>query len=263
MDNIVKRIFRPMIIKYGRKIEEQKFSRPPIFIVACPRSGTTMLLSILSAHPHIFTINRQTYAFDKWAENSPVPIRLDRLYRELIVNKIKKSAVRWCEKTPKHLESSDKIMEFLPDAKIVCLVRDGRDVATSKHPKHNSNDNKYWVSPSRWAKYAEMAISLAGSENFKIIRYEDIIHDFEKSMKQVLEFIGEDYTEEMDKWFENKTFSRSKHLEGRVKELHSNSIGRWQKNEHRERTRLFMENPKAVEYLRKLGYSIENNDNKS
>ncbi|MFO7888804.1 MAG: hypothetical protein R6V04_00535 [bacterium] len=50
MDNTLKKITRSLIICTGKKIEKKHFSKPSIFIVACSRSGTTMLLSIFSAH---------------------------------------------------------------------------------------------------------------------------------------------------------------------------------------------------------------------
>src|SRR6056297_4224217 len=97
-NNVFKKIISPLIISLGEKIEKNNFSKPPILIVACPRSGTTMLLSILSAHPHIHAIKRQTYTFDKWENGGqPKPLRMDRLYRELIIQKIPDSAERWLE----------------------------------------------------------------------------------------------------------------------------------------------------------------------
>ncbi|MBU1635903.1 sulfotransferase, partial [bacterium] len=96
MENGIKRLIKPLIIKVGRSIEKKQFSDTPIIIGACPRSGTTLLLSILDAHPNIYGIQNQTYAFAGWNDNSQAN-RLDRLYREFIFNKIPENKKRWCE----------------------------------------------------------------------------------------------------------------------------------------------------------------------
>src|SRR6056297_4213785 len=158
MDSSLKKLVKPLIITLGKKIESERFTEKPIIIGACPRSGTTLLLSILDAHPNIYSIQNQTYAFTSWKkENLPgrfLPVRLDRLYREFLFHRIKGDPVRWCEKTPKNIQFLDKIIEYFSDTvKIIHLVRDGRDVVTSRHPKHTPNE--YWVSVERWVKDVE------------------------------------------------------------------------------------------------------------
>ena len=45
---------------------------------------------------------------------------------------------RWVERTPKHIIALARIFEQVPDAKIVAIVRDGRDVALSLAKWHLS-----------------------------------------------------------------------------------------------------------------------------
>ena len=252
-NNLLKKLLSPLIIALGKVREKRHFSRPPVLIVACPRSGTTILQSILSAHPHIHAIKRQTYAFDEWQESEqPEPARLDRLYRELLFHKIDNKAQRWLEKTPKHLENIDRILNYLPAVKIINIFRDGRDVVTSKHPQHSPHE--YWVSPERWIGYIETALDYSNCENLLSVKYEDIIDNYQKEIKRILDFLDEQYTQEMSAWFENAQIKNSKHIRDGVQKLHSNSIGRWKKQEHREWVKEFMDNQKAVELMRKLNY---------
>ncbi len=253
-NNAFKKLIAPLIITYGKKIEAMHFTKPPIFIVACPRSGTTMLLSILSAHPNIFTIKRQTYAFDKWTSNGK-PRRLDRLYREFIFNKIAPTAHRWCEKTPKHLVNIDNIKKFIPSAKIINIMRDGRDVITSRHPKHKSH--QYWVSPKRWIRYAKISSKNLEDDNFHLIRYEDIIHSYEETLEQLLAFLDEPYTQEIAQWHKNSQIRHSKHLKGEIKQLHSSSIGRWKKPEHSAIVKDLLALPDAKTLLKTFNYLDE------
>jgi len=96
-EDAVKRVtVNPVIRFLGRRIEKKNFSGEPIFITASPRSGTTLLLSMLGAHPNIFAIPEQTYAFDRWTKvkNRPYkyfPYRIDRMYRHFLFHGIDKT----------------------------------------------------------------------------------------------------------------------------------------------------------------------------
>ncbi len=65
----LKRLTAPIINHVGRKIEENRFSQSPVIIGGCARSGTTLVLAILAAHPSIYTIPNEIRAFVKWIEN--------------------------------------------------------------------------------------------------------------------------------------------------------------------------------------------------
>ena len=155
MENFLKRhIGNPMINALGRWKERRNFTRDPILIGGCGRSGTTLLLAILSAHPNIFAFSRELVAVVDWkpADNDPdslEPARLDRLYRELLWRRIPPSAQRWCEKTPRNVHHIDKILDFWPNSRFFHIVRDPRDVLTSRHP---TRPDEYWVSPERWVR---------------------------------------------------------------------------------------------------------------
>jgi len=254
MNPLRKHIIIPLLNYFGRKKENRKFSKPPIFIVACPRSGTTMLLSILSAHPNIHIIKKQTYAFDKWkkSEGKEIPARVDRLYLELLLNRIKPAATRWCEKTPKHSESIGKILNYLPDSKIISLVRDGRDIVTSKHPYHDSDN--YWVRSERWIHYVSDELSFCDHPNVHIVKYEDIVTNYAETIGSILSFLEEDYTEEMEDWYKNSSLRNSIHLKEGIQQLHTKSIGRWKNPEHREVVENLLNNAEAVALLKQLNY---------
>ncbi len=259
--NPIKKIINPAIILLGKKIEKKHFSDEPIIIGACPRSGTTILLSILDAHPNIFGIPNQTYAFDRWEEyNDPETeatkyrlTRIDRLYREFILNKIPSTAVRWLEKTPKHIRSFNKILNYFDDkVKLIHVIRDGRDVVTSKHPKHTPDE--YWVSPERWINDVNIGLDLEGHPSVINVRYEDLITDFESSMMQIYNFLDEQPPESLSSWKQDTNIRKSKHWAAPVQDLYSDAIARWKKPEHRQRIEEFMTNKQAVELLDKLGY---------
>jgi hypothetical protein len=244
------------IIWAGRRIEKKRFSKKPVLIVACPRSGTTLLLSILSAVPTIFAIPKQTYAFDKWEKknNTWVPSRLDKLYREFFKARIPETAHRWLEKTPGHIRSIDKVLEYFhDDVKIIHIIRDGRDVTVSTHPAYTDR-RFYWVPADRWATEVNFGLQFKDHPSVYTMRYESLIGDFEGEIRKLLDFLEEPYTERMANWKEHTQIKESIHWGTGVQEVHGKSRGKWRKPEHAERIREFMNTPAAVKLLKDLGY---------
>ena len=146
-------------------------SNRPIFVVGCPRSGTTLLTLMLHAHSRIamppetrflIPVFRGAAAFG----DLTVPANRDRLalaivrgggFRDLGLNRAETrkaivdgpptigsavgtvfrcyaarfDKVRWGDKKPNHFQSMDAIRAMFPDAQFVHLIRDGRDTVAS------------------------------------------------------------------------------------------------------------------------------------
>lgn len=254
MDNAFKRMIRPLIVGAGRSKEKRYFDDEPIIIGACPRSGTTLLLSILDAHPHIYGIQNQTYAFTVW-DNGGQPIRLDRLYRQFILHKITPQKRRWCEKTPKNVQYFGHIQRYFGEkVKLIHMLRDGRDVVTSKHPRHTPD--QYWVSVRRWISDVKQGLAFAGHPNVYTLKYESLVQNYESEIQNLIHFLNEDMTTEISDWFHHTAVKKSKHWANPVQNIHSNAIGKWQKPEHRRRYEEFMANDEAVELLKRLEYEL-------
>ncbi len=143
----------------------------PIFIIACPRSGTTILATILNRHPNIATapethffnlISKLDYTWNKLTDNDihsllnqsriidlikvaeldkellaqellVMPKRNQKAFFDLLIKHflVKKDKARLCEKTPQHLRNVDEILALYPKAKFLHLIRDGRSVVNS------------------------------------------------------------------------------------------------------------------------------------
>jgi len=241
----------------GKRKEKKCFTGDPIVIFAAPRSGTTLLLSILDAYPNIYSIPEQTYGLARWKEkNGKVyPDRIDRIYRELLKRKIPETKTRWCEKTPRHIKHIKSILEYMPNVKAIHIVRDGRDVVTSKHPKHRPDE--YWTSINRWVTDVGIGLEYANSPQVLTVRYEDLIYNFDEEIKKISYHLEEDFVPSRDEWTKLTSLKKSKHWDKPVQNLYSKSIGRWKKPEHAKRMEEFMSNPKAVELMKKLKYIEE------
>jgi sulfotransferase family protein len=136
---------------------------PYVFIVGCPRSGTTLLRRILDAHPQL-AITRETHWITKEAVDRPVgPDLLARLatverFERMDVDHAalerlvaRSEPVSYAEfvstvfdlygkaqgkrlvgdKVPGYVMEIPLLNQHFPDARFVHLIRDGRDVCSS------------------------------------------------------------------------------------------------------------------------------------
>lgn len=168
----------------NRWIKKLCITAPPCYIVGSSHSGTSILLAILDAHSNIHGIPYETKMFIKPLKRYWMPKYFDILT-------ISNGKKRWIEKTPMHIRHIEDIFSLNKSSKVILIIRDGRDVASSIKDRSGSatkgikrwiNDNKigqkYWDNP-----------------NVHVLRYEDIITNFTDTITNALEFMGESYEE--------------------------------------------------------------------
>ncbi|PYX37710.1 MAG: hypothetical protein DMG81_13490 [Acidobacteria bacterium] len=112
---------------------------------------------------------------------------------------------RWADCTPDHLLAIPRIKETIPNALIVHIIRDGRDVALSL-------EKQGWIRPLPWdqgkelqaaALYWEWIVNTGRAHgralgaDYKEVRYEDLVDDPNATLAGLGEFIGQklDYSE--------------------------------------------------------------------
>lgn len=253
MLNPFKAAFFPVLRYFGKRKMERVFSEEPILIGGCGRSGTTLLLSVLSAHPAVYAIPNELSVFNYWTERKhKEPLRLDRLYREVLFSRIPKQATRFCEKTPRNVRYIPEIMEYFNDqVKFIHIVRDGRDVILSQHPDKKDD---YWIKPERWIKDVSAGLSYAEHENVLTIKYEDLVENYSSTINQICSFLNLEMTEELSNWLEHTRVRDNQAWHNGVTSLHGRSIGKWKKRANEQVIKSAMENEKFVELLEKLGY---------
>jgi hypothetical protein len=96
------------------------------------------------------------------------------------------------EKTPLHLLSVPTLLAWYPEARIVCIVRDGRDVVLSLLNMSWNHEHRLRPLCMNWLRLLKMAEGYQARypEKFLLIRYEDLLDEPEKILKQVDEFLG-------------------------------------------------------------------------
>lgn len=208
----------------------------PIFVVCAPRSGSTLLRLILNAHPHIAVpppawlyelIRPYLYSYGDLtsAENfkalcadmlgTPTiarwPLTLDAealqsacrgpsfaaAFEELhlafgrLGNKM-----RWGEKTPRNSFWIDEIKQDFPDAQIVHIVRDGRDMAIDIADSPPMRPYSLYMGAQYWRHYVsairESAMRLNKSDFYEI-RYEELCASPQSELEKLCAFLGEEF----------------------------------------------------------------------
>lgn len=250
----MKKIFLPLLIYFGKRIEKRKFSDAPIYIGGCGRSGTTLLLSILSAHPDIFACPKELFLFEnsKIAAKHIYTPKFYRLYRTFIRHKIKRTSRRYCEKSPSNILYIDLIDKLHNgNFKFIHLIRDGRDVILSKHPRGKS---EFWVEPTRWINDVSIGLSYKNHPNVLTIRYEELVSNYSTVMESTCKFLNIEFIEELKNWHENTTVRKNNALFSKIEKINANSVGKWKRPEYQERVKELTSIPEGLSLLNQLGY---------
>lgn len=239
-----------------------QLGKRPIVIGGCGRSGTTLLLSILSCHPNIFAIDIETtalcpdgYGADGMYNRNPnldMPFKLEKIYEYLLTHEIPASCTRWCEKTPRNVIYFERILRhFGKPARLIHLVRDGRDVVTSVHPRDAS---RYWVTSHRWVTDVSAGRRLENHPQVLTIRYEDLVRKYETTMRRICDFIAEEFTPAFLQYPDSARVKESIAWFNPAQTMNDRSIGRWQESKFRDIVAELLREPGALELLKHYGY---------
>lgn len=265
----------------------------PVFIGGCGRSGTTLLGSILGAHSDCLCVPESPFKTDMLRFFDPADSRpllaailetrrfklwgLDAaaLSRSLeatiltypqgllwLVAKYgecvgKPSPRVWIDHTPANIRSAVTLAELFPQAKFIHMVRDGRGVASSILPLDwgpNTIDGaaEWWTESVAYGLAAE---SWGGVQRIMRVRYEDLVLNFESTVKTLCSFVGLDYQPTMLKadGFKVPGYTTNQHsLVGSVPQ--PSRVNAWERSLTGRQIEIF--EAIAGELLRYLGYKL-------
>jgi hypothetical protein len=218
-----KRIRSSWIIASDRKVVDQaSLALPsPVFILSpSPRCGTNFLSRILSLDPrfqipnflwedhvllHSGLLKEYVYRTSfRWEEESNNDKYRKRLLRHLgdgilsfLRENIDEDKQLLC-KTPRAISISDFFLLF-PDAKLLVLVRDGRDVTESAVKTWPNRIFAFERSAHTWATGSRLIINFMSGANselrghsWELVKYEDLIQNLGPTVANILRFVGID-----------------------------------------------------------------------
>jgi hypothetical protein len=105
---------------------------------------------------------------------------------------------RWGDKTPHYVHHVDTLIAIWPDARVIVLVRDGRDVALSLR-RMPFGPNNAWAAAEWWARgvRAGSAAQQRYPDNVRTVRYEDLARDPAGQVPPICAFLGLRYDADM------------------------------------------------------------------
>ncbi len=121
---------------------------------------------------------------------------------------------RWACKSTFMIHHVDEILRFCPEAQFVFLVRDGRDVAVSAKKSIFNHFNVFY-SAHLWKKEQEIGIDLLCKlkpEQIMLLYYEDLIANAEVKTKELCDFLGISFQENMLAFHKSKEAEKSARL---------------------------------------------------
>jgi Sulfotransferase family len=184
------------------------------------RSGTTLLEKVLSQGPEVENLEERETLVDLTARYLMRDEDIDRLARlddpaleearRLYWQRVGSYGARpegkvFIDKQPLNAFNLPLIVKLFPDAKILFALRDPRDVILSCFRRHfQTNPNTFeLLSLGDAAAFYDAVMRLTEIYREKLPldlyhhRYEDMIADFEGSVRRVCKFIGMEWTDGM------------------------------------------------------------------
>ena len=231
-----------------------KNQNPYLFVVGCPRSGTTLLQRMLDHHPQLAVANDSHFiprAIEDIPVNADPPLTHDLVERvrhyhrfprlnlpDQVVQKAASQAHTYGEfvsnlysayarlhrkplageKTPDYVRHLPLLHHLFPWAKFVHIIRDGRNVALStlEWARRDKGPGRFelWQQDPlavcalwwRWqVTTGRLAGEKLGSDRYREVLYEDLVHHPERVLQDLSEFLGLPFASEMLNFYVGKT----------------------------------------------------------
>lgn len=222
----------------------------PVFIIGCPRSGTTWVQRLLLSHPAICGGQESSF-FDffgplaskfRFEERNGTQTRrvglscywdfesfrheILRFWKQTFRGIVegKPSASLLLEKTPQHAMHIANITEYLPTARFIHVIRDSRAVVASLLAARRDGWGSHWAPRSArdaailWYHYVTTVRRDSagfGAASYTEVRYEDLKRSPVAEVERLLGFLGLDASpEQVGEIVAAQDFERQKRLGG-------------------------------------------------
>jgi Flp pilus assembly protein TadD len=228
----------------------------PIFVVGFPRSGTTLLETMLDAHPQITCMDERPFV-DELVQQMrergyEYPRDLGKLdaatcntlrehyWKQVRERSSAEAGKRLVDKNPLSMTRLPLIHRLFPNAKIILALRDPRDVVLSNYmqifrapayarmcERLDSTAQGYAVAFAAWNAFAGV---------FKLdllqTRHEDVVEDVAGFSRRLCEFLALEWSENMVAFHEHaakRGYIGTPSYHQVVEPVNRKGIGRWQR----------------------------------
>jgi Flp pilus assembly protein TadD len=227
----------------------------PVFIVAFPRSGTTLLEQVLDAHPRLRSMDEQPYLQEALARlNRPpasypsamaslTPTELDEArahYWSLVAQRVRlQPGEQLIDKNPLNILRLPAIARLFPHARIVLAIRHPCDVLLSCYMQHFRAEFAWHcrdlptlaLAYRRTIDYWYAQAALLAPAVLEI-RYETLVSEFEPEVRRLASFLDLPWSDallEPGAHAQRKGFISTPSYAQVLAPVHDRSIERWRR----------------------------------
>jgi len=86
------------------------------------------------------------------------------------------------------------------------------------------------------------------------VKYENLIQNYQPTIRKLLDFIGEPYHPDMDDWYAHTKLRKAESLFKPVRKIHKKSVRKWEIPKFKPRVKQVMQDDRVVDLLGELGY---------
>ncbi len=224
----------------------------PVFIVGQPRTGTTLVERIVTAHSAVHSAGelqqfgngvRRLSNYDGEARFSPQlwegalgldPAELGRDYL-LRTRKLRGELPRFVDKLPYNYLFLPHILAAFPQAKIIHLVRDPRDVCFSVYKQLFADAYPHSYDLGEMARHFVRYHQLMACwrerfpGRFLDVRYEDVVADVDTQARRIVDYLGLPWEDACrDFYLQDAAVSTASAVQVR-QPAHTRSVARWRR----------------------------------
>ena len=219
------KFFKDFKINSWKQYSTRNEFNDPIFLIGFPRSGTTLLDTILRTNKSVEVIEEKPILknflieLEKKTKNDFKELNtFDEKYISEMQNfyfqergkyQKNKNIKIVIDKLPLNIIHIGEILRFFPNAKFVFALRHPYDSVLSCFMQQftlnpamknflsiESSAALYDLVMKLWTIYRKVFLI-----NFHIIKYEDVVSNFEKTTKEVFKYIGLDWSDETENFY--------------------------------------------------------------
>lgn len=233
---------RPPVVARGERVRigdsPASLAPAPIFVVGCPRSGTTWLQAMLLSHAGAAGPKQETALFSAVKDVLANPALAARIGADGVTKAVRSFATemfaaslassppgtRLVEKTPHHALHLDIVERLFPDAFVVAIHRDARDVVRSLlevefGPKDAGRAARGWVeSVTAVERFVPSTLRM------RRVRYETLRQNPVDGISDLLEWAGLTVDSEVAASLRERSAARVSHHNRRAVSLDRSAL---------------------------------------